>query len=532
MSHIFLNETICGTADSNSPHDRRSAEPWTARTAHHFVRTPLIFYLDAWRLPHACCLCLALEREHALGKAPRDAAGGRQQRDQAGLQRVVDVGLAEERIGVGRSAIVELRMPAAIDTVDEAGGDEIPDAAVPVLEHGVAGRPRAAHGPRRCPRSTATSSDRGCAARRTIRACSRSRPSPCPSPRRRPAGTARRMPPAARRAAAAEFPELEQQAGPFQPVAGRRAIGAEHGAAGILRVEVPARLEMLGQPPARGAGMPVDDEVGDALGHAQILVVAGRLEGRHQRLGEVHVGVLPAIGPSGLQSRENSSATAPCCSSQNRVIEHLGDVGEEPVGVGMARRPWRSTRRGARRRGHRPAWCRRWVRHSRRPRDSRPARVAVAVPDEVHAVVDDGVRAGPSHQVGDGEAVDHAGRRMELARGPAPGRESRRHRASRGVEIVEATRGIQAVLEEIQQAVRLPQQPVPVRRQRGPVAGVLRDGGWAHVEDLQAGPKMYGAAWNGASGCAASGLAPAIPLPLSLLLSLSLPHPLLSVIPG
>ncbi len=41
--------------------------------------------------------------------------------------------------------------------------------------------------------------------------------------------------------------------------------------------------------------MPADDEAGDALGLVEIGGVARRLEGGHQRLGQVHVGVLAAI---------------------------------------------------------------------------------------------------------------------------------------------------------------------------------------------------------------------------------------------
>ena len=49
------------------------------------------------------------------------------------MERVIDVGLAEERVRVRLEVIVELGMPAAMVMVDEMGLGEVPDAPVPIL---------------------------------------------------------------------------------------------------------------------------------------------------------------------------------------------------------------------------------------------------------------------------------------------------------------------------------------------------------------------------------------------------------------
>ena len=56
---------------------------------------------------------------------------GRIERDQARLQRVIEVGLADEIAGDRRERIVELRQPAAVAPVDEMARGEAPQAPIP-----------------------------------------------------------------------------------------------------------------------------------------------------------------------------------------------------------------------------------------------------------------------------------------------------------------------------------------------------------------------------------------------------------------
>ena len=52
---------------------------------------------------------------HGAHQAP----GGREERDQAGLQRVVDVGLAGEELVDGLQVVAQFAEPAAVGGVDE-----------------------------------------------------------------------------------------------------------------------------------------------------------------------------------------------------------------------------------------------------------------------------------------------------------------------------------------------------------------------------------------------------------------------------
>ena len=82
-------------------------------------------------------------------------------------------------------------------------------------------------------------------------------------------------------------------------VAGGGAGGAEHLVALVVAVDLPGLGEMLGDAPAGGGGGAADDEVGDLFGAVEVEPFAGRLEGGHQRLGQVHVGVLAAVAGDG-----------------------------------------------------------------------------------------------------------------------------------------------------------------------------------------------------------------------------------------
>src|SRR5262249_50191805 len=79
-----------------------------------------------------------LQLHPGLDQPARDAARRRQQRDQAGLEGVIDVHLAVERAGIGLQVLAELREPAAMVLVDKMGSAEVPDGAIPFLEEGVA----------------------------------------------------------------------------------------------------------------------------------------------------------------------------------------------------------------------------------------------------------------------------------------------------------------------------------------------------------------------------------------------------------
>ena len=72
-------------------------------------------------------------------------------------------------------------------------------------------------------------------------------------------------------------------------MAGGQACWTEHRIAGIAIVDRPRGIKMLGNPPASGAGVTVNDQISDTVRHAKIGAVASGLKRRHQRLGQMHV---------------------------------------------------------------------------------------------------------------------------------------------------------------------------------------------------------------------------------------------------
>ena len=112
-------------------------------------------------------------------------------------------------------------------------------------------------------------------------------------------------------------------------MAGGGARRAEHRVAFVAAIHLPVAVEMLCHPPALGAGMAVDDQIGDPFRHRQVIAAARGLERRHQRLGQVHVGVLAPVWAKG----------GPVCGiflggSTRRVIpepaqQHIGDIGHQ-----------------------------------------------------------------------------------------------------------------------------------------------------------------------------------------------------------
>ena len=63
----------------------------------------------------------------------RQAAGCREEGDQAGLQGVVDIALAGEEAVGGNEVFGQFLVPAAVLVVDESALDDIPDLAIALL---------------------------------------------------------------------------------------------------------------------------------------------------------------------------------------------------------------------------------------------------------------------------------------------------------------------------------------------------------------------------------------------------------------
>ena len=215
------------------------------------------------------------------------------------------------------------------------------------------------------------------------------------------------------------------------------------------------------------------------LGAVEVEAFAGRLEGGHQRLGQVHVGVLAAVAGDGRPVRRRTPrrwrrARAPrsgCRGSRRRRRAWARRAG--------GRRSSPRRRRGARRRGRRPAcWrrpgrCRPPTRSSRRGRASR-----WRVQRKSHGVVDDLGRAGAAEERADGVGVRHAGGGVDAADGVVG------EGLAGAVEVGEAAARVRGALEEGEEVVGAGGEPGAVGRAGRPVAegGVGRGGGLAHLE--------------------------------------------------
>ena len=157
-------------------------------------------------------------------------------------------------------------------------------------------------------------------------------------------------------------------------MARRIAEGAEHVGAAIFEIDRPIGVVMLGHAPAGGAGAPVQDEIGDALGPRQEIGLARRLEGRHQRFGQVHIGVLAAIvaerRPVLARIPRRWRRSAPPRSGRAEPRRCRRSAGRLRDG----RRIWRWKPPAARRRGHRRVSGGRAGRRRRTTRNSRRGR--------------------------------------------------------------------------------------------------------------------------------------------------------------
>ncbi len=234
--------------------------------------------------------------------------------------------------------------------------------------------------------------------------------------------------------------------------------GTEHLVAEIALVDHPVAVKMLGHAKTVLAGLAPDDQVGDPLSLVEIAAFACRLEGGHQRLGQVHVGVLPVIGgdhrPVGVELLGNGAVLLfPEFGFEDlghvgqhlggeRVPEQLGAGGsEQHEGVAIALLPPIA----------RPVIV-------DGPEVTASLGVAMPLPQELHAVVDDLVGAGAPQETPDDEAMHHARRRMDAAH-----RVRSVQRLAGRIEVEEAALRVEsAILEEPEQPVGLLQEPAPV----------------------------------------------------------------------
>ncbi len=269
--------------------------------------------------------------------------------------------------------------------------------------------------------------------------------------------------------AATQLPDLQQEPRPFQGMAGCSAIGPEHRAAGIVTVELPIGGEMLGDAPAILCRMAADDEIGDALGHAQIGAVMGRLEGGHQGLGQMHVGILAAILVIGLPVAGEFLGRGAMLLFPEALGEHGRDIGQQAIGIGMASQFGAGCRQQHESMaiGLLGVVCRAVLADP--PEIAAMPGVAMALPEIPHAMIDHGIGAGPAEQIGNGEAMGHAGGGMQQAAGGCASRKSRWKRLAGIIQIEEATARIDtALLEEGEDVFGLLQQPIAVAGKAGP----------------------------------------------------------------
>jgi hypothetical protein len=221
---------------------------------------------------------------------------------------------------------------------------------------------------------------------------------------------------------------------------------------------------MLADPEPGLAGAAVDDQVGDPLGFFEVMVLTGGFIGRHQRLGQVHVGVLAAIARHRRPVGRKLLGDRPVLLLPEFGVEDLGDVGQHVLGQRMADQ--RRRRGGQQHEGVAIALLA-GIDRARivdLPVIAAMGGVAMGVPQEVHAVVDEIGRARPAEQMADRHAVDHARRRVDAAHGIA-GIE----RLAIGVELEEAALRVdRAPLEIVEQAVGFGAQPVAMGGQALP----------------------------------------------------------------
>ena len=392
---------------------------------------------------------------------------------------MVEVRLAGEDAGHGAQVIVQFRPPAAALTVDHMGGDKAPDPAVPPLKPGIVAD-LAQH---RCRRDAF--GQRPPVAVGPVGPVIPGQRIVKPALRPVPADVAGVQEQGLRRlgqpgmGAPAQLPQLHQQARPFQRMARRGARRAEHRVSGIGAVHRPVGGEMLGHAPAFGAGMAVDDQRRDALGHGQVQAVARCLEGGHQRFGQVHVAVLAAITAHGLPVGGVFLGRGPGSLIPEAGEQHIGHIGQQGIGIGVAHD---FGRRSCQQHEGMAVGLLAGIDRARIidcPVPAATLPVLMPSAQEFHAVIDHPVCPRQAQQMGHRKAMHHPRGVMQAA-----------HRAARircgqrlapVIQTEESAPGVdRRPLEKAEQPARLIQQPGPVNRaaqkirsaRRGPVGGV------------------------------------------------------------
>ncbi len=244
-------------------------------------------------------------------------------------------------------------------------------------------------------------------------------------------------------------------------MAGGDAVGPEDVSVREVADDLPRLVVVLGHLPARGPRVPSDDVGGDRFGPVEIEPLTRRLEGGHRRLGEVHIGVLAAVARDARPVAAEFLGRGARLSLPEAGRKHLGHVGDQPVGIRVADEL--GARRGEQHEGVAVGLLP--VVAPDAPHVAAVGGVAMRVPQEIHAVVDEAVGPGAPHQPGDGEAVNGTRGDVDLA-----------HRlGSRPAGIVEGEEPAFRVearrLEEIEEIGRLLDQPAAVIRQRHPIRG-------------------------------------------------------------
>src|SRR5208337_3951432 len=327
-----------------------------------------------------------------------DAAGRGQIWNETRLQRMIDVNLAEEGTGIRLKSVVDLRSPSSVLSVDEACSDEAPNPPIPffVDRSAVDGVHKS-----RCPHAFATRPPVPVAYMRSA------------VPTQSVVEAARDLVPSFRNSlgkerlgaggkpvqlALPELPQLEQQARPLQPVTRRRPVGTKHRAARIIPVDPPILREVLRQTPSAFRCAAANNEVGDPFSHAKVCRICGSFEGRHKRFGQMHVRVLAAIGIAREPvSREFFRGSAELFFPE-AFADHGRNVVQQSLCVGMASS---LCTRGGKKHKSMAIGLLRAVRRlivTDSPVVAAELSITMAIPQEMHSMVDYEIRAGTTHQ--------------------------------------------------------------------------------------------------------------------------------------
>ena len=231
------------------------------------------------------------------------------------------------------------------------------------------------------------------------------------------------LPGGVRAGPARQIPPVQQQPRHLERMAGGGARRAEHGVAFIAAVGPPVGIVMFGDAPALRCGLPGDEEIEDAPCAMQVFALARGLVRGQQRLDPVHVGVHAAIGRKDLPVAGEFVREPPCVPVPEPLVQNGGDVGQQPVSIGMPRQPGRG---GGQHHEDMAIGQLGPVGHRAVPDPPDIAAVppvAMDAPQQVHAPVDDARPVGPPGHPGQSIGMDQPRRDMQLQRavrqGPA-----------------------------------------------------------------------------------------------------------------